>query len=147
MSVFKENAPMKAVDDQAEIVHDFTRRAPFWSYRTVPYRDYPALIELKGVLDAHLDALFRGEIDDGNGDVLDNLIFDTVRQAQADLRLQQVSHRDTIKSFGIRAESDHAAFRQELDRLKDALNENLSEQKKLRKRLACDEFKEDMSHE
>ena len=142
MSIYKENNPMKVVDDETEIVHDFLRRAPFWSYRSVPYRDYAPLIDLKAQIDAYLDALFCGEIDDGNGDVLDNLVFDTVRQAQSDLRLQQVNHQDTIKSFGIRAVSDQAAFEQELTLLQATLAGNMEEQAKLRKMLARNEYKE-----
>ena len=147
MNPFKGNAPMKAVDNETEIVHDFNRRTPFWSYRPVAYRDYPALAGLKTQLDAFLDALFHGEIDEANGNVLDNLVFDVVRQAQADLRHQQISHRDTIKSFDVRSVSDRLAFQDKLDLLNEALNTNQVELKTLRARAAHGEFKEVMNND
>lgn len=127
MGLFKGHSPTKVVDDTTEIVTDFIRRAPFWSYRTVPYRPYPPLMNLQTELDGCLDRLFSGELDDGNGDVLDCLIFDQVRQAREDLNRQRVSHRDAIVSFGLRALGDREAFETQLAALKQALEQNEAE--------------------
>ena len=142
MSIFKTNAPEKQVDDTKEVVHDFTRRAPFWSYRTVAYREYAPLVNLKDELDCYLDALFRGDIDDGNGDVLDNLIFDAVRRAWEDLKKQRVDHLDTITSFGIRAQSDRTAFEEQLTQLEESLSKNIQEQEFIRDLLNRCEYQE-----
>lgn len=142
MGVFKSNSPEKVVDDTRVVVHDFQRRAPFWSYRTVPYKEYEPLVNLQGKLDDYLDALFCGDIDSANGDVLDNIIFDTVRQAQDDLNRQRVEHGDTIKSFGIRAEGDRAAFKEQLAKLREDLARNQEEQAFIRDMLHRCEYRE-----
>lgn len=142
MSLFKGNTPTQAADDSQEVVNDFTRRAPFCSYRPVPYRFYDPLVNLKDDLDGYLERLFQGEIDDANGDVLDCLIFDVVRQAVEDLKKQRVNHQDAIISFGIRAESDRAAFEDQLARLRTDLEETRSEQTFVSGLLKRGEYKE-----
>lgn len=146
MSLFKGNTPTKVVDDTQEVVNDFTRRAPFWCYRPVPYREYEPLSHLQLELDSYLERLFQGELDDANGDVLDNLIFDTVRQACEDLTKQRIIHQDSITSFAIRAKSDHSAFARELSALKVDLDKNLEEQAFLGALYQQSEYKEVRSH-
>lgn len=58
---------------------DFTRRAPFWSYRVKDYLLYGPLVSFRGEIDSYLNKLFAGDIDEGNGDVLDSMIADLVR--------------------------------------------------------------------
>lgn len=142
MSIFKMNKPNKIVDDAPVIVRDFNRRAPFWSYRTAEYRAYPPFAQFKSEIDAYLDKLFAGEIDDGNGNVLDTMISDILRQAELDLEHQRTDHHDVIVSFGIRAKSDKTAFEKELQIRREALERNLQEQECIRKRLHNNEFME-----
>lgn len=143
MSIFKMNNPNKEVDDTPVIVRDFNRRAPFWSYRTAEYQELPEFAGFKSEIDAYLEKLFDGELDDGNGDVLDTMISDILRQAMRDLERQRVVHRDTIVSFGIRAKSDEAAFTNELQHQRDDLAQNLREQARICDRLHRDEFTDD----
>lgn len=146
MSIFKLNTPNKVVDDEPVVVRDFNRRAPFWSYRTQDYKEYPPFAAFKAEIDAYLAKLFAGEIDDGNGDVLDTMISDVLRQAEHDLARQRTDHHDVIVSFGIRAKSDKAAFEKELNIRREALEKNLHEQEDIRARLYNNEFKEVMRH-
>ncbi|MCR5826271.1 MAG: hypothetical protein K6G54_06875, partial [Oscillospiraceae bacterium] len=132
----------KVVDDEPTVVRDFNRRAPFWSYRTAAYRRYLPFANYKVEIDAYLERLFSGELDDGNGDVLDTLISDVFRQAEHDLARQRTEHRDVIVSFGIRATSDKLAFTRELEKVREALERNRQEQESIRTRLRTNEFVE-----
>lgn len=143
MSIFRENRPGKELDDTVEIVRDFNRRAPFWSYRTRAYQIYAPFDQFKTSIDDYLDKLFQGEIDDANGDVLDALIFDLLRQAERDLDRQRTEHRDAITSFAIRAKCDPVAFEAELSALEERLEANKQEQQKKRELLAFYENEED----
>ena len=144
MRLFHENHPNKTVDDRTVVVNDFTRRTPFWSYRTVSYKEYPPLLELEKLLDGYLRELFKGELDEANGDALDNLIFDYVRQAELDLAQQRCRHRDMINSFDIRAKGDRNAFEGEKRRLEAALAENAGEQADIRRRREKVTFEEEI---
>lgn len=141
MLFFHDNHPNKTVDDRTVVVNDFIRRTPFWSYRTVSYKDYSPLMNFGKVIDEHLQELFKGQIDEANGDALDNLIFDIVRQAELDLADQRCKHRDMINSFGIRARGDRNSFEGQKRRLEDALSINLMEQAEIRRRFEKVTFK------
>lgn len=142
MSMFKTGGQNKAVDDEMVVVRDFNRRTPFWSYRTAAYKPYPPFAQFKAEIDAYLEKLFAGELDDGNGDVLDTMISDVLRQAERDLARQRTEHRDMIVSFGLRARSDRTAFEHELGKLRESLERNQREQSKIRSRLENNEFME-----
>ena len=143
MATMKETDGMKMVNDEKEVVSDFTRRTPFWGHRTISYRDFEPLKQLKEELDAYLDKLFQGEIDDGNADVLDNIIFDRIRQALEDLVYQSVEHEDMNCSFKNRADSDVNAFREERDNLIRDLEFITGKYDRLIKLFEASEYKED----
>ena len=140
MSFFKRAKTTKVMDDTETIVTDFKLRAPFWSYRTVPYREYEPFISFKPEIDGYLERLLQGEIDDGNGDVLDNLINDMARQAEKDLDKQRTEHGDTIKSFDIRNQGDKRAVKHELDLLQSEIGENEQQLADIKTRLNKDKF-------
>lgn len=141
MNIFKQlRNPNKSVESEEVIVSDFQRRIPYWSYRTTGYKVYEPFMEYEQVLDEHLEKLFSGEIDDGNGDVLDRLIIDMARQAEKFLVQQRAEHRDTIKSFDIRARSDQKAFESQLTLLREQLERNQQNQEKYRELIDADEF-------
>lgn len=142
MGVFKINRANQPVDDTPVAVNDFARRAPFWSYRVKDYMLYEPLVKFKEEIDGYLEKLFSGDIDEGNGDVLDNMISDLVRQAEQYLKRQQTEHKDLITSFGIRAKSDQKAFQQELELLRGELARNMEQQKDIQARLYQNEFRE-----
>ncbi len=129
-----------AAQEEPGMVHDFKRRVPYWGYRMVDYREYAPLAALREQLDERLNILFGGELDDGNGDVLDALIADTLRQAEQDIKRQRIDHRNMIASLSMRARSDRAAFENELRRCRAALEQNLSEQESLCERLYENEY-------
>lgn len=108
---FKE-ALVNEVDDSRVIVYDFRRRLKklFEGYRPTGYRLNPALEEdnMLPKLDEHLDKLFAGSLDDGNGDVLDRLVFGPVREGTPALALQRLNHQDLIARFGARFNSDYS---------------------------------------
>lgn len=115
MATFKESDQIKEVNDEMELVDDFKRRTPYWSYRTVSYKDYEPLVKLVSVLDTHLEKLFQSEaLDDANGDALDCIIMDFVKQAFQYLKYQRVQHEDTNNNFAIRVEGDIKAYQDEL---------------------------------
>ena len=67
----KKHAQFNTMDDSRVTVYDFKRRIQclFESYRSTDYRLYPGLSEeeMKPKIDRHLEALFAGDVDDGNG--------------------------------------------------------------------------------
>lgn len=108
-----------AVDDSRTIVHDFRLRATqagFESYRTVEYRLYHKLEEdeMMPRLEEHLKRLFGGEVDDGNGDMLDAILFGAAREALPDLGRQHYDHLDMLRRLIIRRKAD----REDLRRIK-----------------------------
>lgn len=108
----KKEALINSVDDTRTVVYDFKRRIPYESYRAMEYRPFPDLEEEVMIpkLDVYLNKLFAGAIDDGNGDVLDNLIFKTAREAGAYLKTQNIDHRDMNNRFTARAKADQEDF-------------------------------------
>lgn len=124
MDIRKKDQREKDLYDAENIVKDFTLRTPFNSYRPTEYREYETFFNFKNEIDEYLESLFEGEIDDGNGDVLDNMINDMARQAEKDLEKQHTEHGDTIKSFEIRHRADKLAFENERNLLCAKINEN-----------------------
>lgn len=141
MSTFNQvENPQKAVSSEEAVVNDFERRIPYWSYRPTNYKVFEPFMEYKSEIDGYLEKLFNGEIDDGNGDVLDNMIMDMARQAEKSLAKQHTEHGDIIKSFDIRAKSDRIAFEDELKLLRDRLDICMKKQAKYKELLEEDEF-------
>lgn len=115
-----DQALFNAVDDSRTVVHDFRLRATqagFESYRTVEYRFYHKLEEdeIMPRLEEHLSKLFAGEVDDGNGDMLDAILFGTAREALPDLGRQHYDHSDTLRRLIIRRKAD----REDIRRIKE----------------------------
>ena len=130
----------RRVNDESVVVNDFMLRIPYWSYQPADYREYPPFSAIRKALDEYLGALFAGEIDDGNGDVLDCIIGDLSRQARIDIDRQRIAHMDVIQSFRMRSASDRAVFEAELQKRKADLAANLEEQAKYRAILKETEF-------
>ena len=110
----KEQAQFNTMDDSRVTVYDFKRRIQclFESYRSTDYRHYPGLSEeeMKPKLDRHLEALFSGDVDDGNGDMLDNIIFGPYRESVPYLNIQRLNHKDMNRRLVARRVSDRADF-------------------------------------
>lgn len=83
-------------------------------YRPADYRLYYKLEEswMLPRLDEHLEKLLSGEVDDGNGDMLDTLIFSAAREALPDLERQRLDHGDTMRRLAARREADRKDLRQ-----------------------------------
>lgn len=124
------------------VTHDFAMRSPYWQYRPAKYQQYKPFDEYQREIDKYLEKLFEGEIDEENGDVLDNLIGDITRQALNHLDRQRVDHGDMIHSLRARFESDRSTFEDQLRHLQEALDENRSEQSIVMKLLKKDEYAE-----
>lgn len=110
----KEEAQFNTMDDSRVTVYDFKRRMQqlFESYRAADYRSYPGLSEetMKPKLDKHLEALFAGNVDDANGDMLDNIIFGPYRESGPYLNVQRLNHKDMNRRLVARRISDRADF-------------------------------------
>lgn len=108
----KEQGLFNTMDDSRVVVYDFVRRIPIESYRPVEYKLYHKLRdeEMHPKLDRHLDALFAGSVDDGNGDMLDNIIFRSYRESGPDLILQKHTHEDMIRRIVAKRTSDREDF-------------------------------------
>lgn len=117
----KKQALFNAVDDSRIVVNDFQLRTSKTygteSYRTVEYRLSHKLeeSEMLPVLEEHLARLFAGEVDDANGDMLDNFLFGPAREALPDLGRQHYDHADMIRRLIIRKTAD----REDIRRLRD----------------------------
>lgn len=104
------------VDDSRTIVYDFMLRTTpigYESYRTAEYTLYHKLDEAEMLpkIDAHLEKLFAGDVDDANGDMLDEIIFGAAREALPYLSKQHIDHNDTIRRFIVRRTSDYEDIR------------------------------------
>lgn len=121
----KEPTLFNSIDDSRSVVYDFMRRFVYESYRTVEYCMYPKLEEqeLKAKLDVHLDALLAGEVDDGNANMLDQIIFAPAREGVMALRRQHYNHQDTIRRLIARRKSD----RQDFSRISEERKEELAQ--------------------
>lgn len=108
----KKQAHFSTVDDTREVAYDFRRRFIYEQYRPTDYSMYYKLKEtyMKQMLDKYLDALFAGEVDDGNGDVMDNIILGAVREAQSDLQIQRSDHNDMLRRLIARRNADRKDF-------------------------------------
>ena len=112
----KQKALFNAVDDNRTIVNDFCLRSTvigFESYRTVEYRRYHKLDESEMIplLDEQLAKLFAGEVDSGNGDMLDSSILGAAREALPDLERQQCNHIDMLRRLTISRIADRDDIR------------------------------------
>lgn len=100
------------MDDSRVEVNDFRRRYCYESYRPVDYKLYPMLTEeiMIPKLDHHLAELFRGDVDDANGDMLDNIIFSAYREAFSNLGIQRENHKDINRRLIAKRISDREDF-------------------------------------
>lgn len=114
----KKQTLFNGVNDSMTITNDFCLRNKFESYRAVEYRLYYKLTEAEmiPVLEEHLDKLFAGELDDGNADLLDGVIFSVAREAAADLDRQHSYHLDMIRRLICRRVAD----REDVRRIREA---------------------------
>lgn len=96
MNLFRKTRPAEEHEDNKS---DFMKQTPYWSTRPVKYTVMRSFIELKDELDRYLDRLFKGDIDEGNADVLDNIIADHTNAALNDLAIQKSDHTDFIEAY------------------------------------------------
>ena len=61
------------------------------------------------LIDEHLNKLFAGEVDDGNGDLLDALIFGAYREALPDLRMQYYDRQRILRRLLTRHNADRSS--------------------------------------
>ena len=126
----KKQVLFNAVDDSRVIVHDFRLRSTIVgveSYRTIEYRLYHKLEEdeMMPRLEEHLSKLLSGEVDDGNGDMLDAILFGAAREALPDLERQHYDHLDLLRRLIIRRKAD----REDIRRLKEEREDECKELK------------------
>lgn len=140
MSKQKEVHTSKAVDDTLEVVNDFTCQIPYWSYQVAAYREYAPFSNLTAVLDEHLEKLFTGELDDGNGDVLDCLIADYARESFRFLGQQRVEHSGALKMFQVQRQGAKSAFESHYRAIEQTVQEKRMERDELLKRKRMDRF-------
>lgn len=140
MALFKESNHQKHIDDEMEIVNDFTRQVPFWNYRPVSYRINERFMDLIPELDAYLERLFAGEIDDGNGDVLDNIICDHAAETIKELTDQKVSHDDLLVNMHIQAQGAIDSLENHLSKLREKREEIVRDLDDISARWAKDKF-------
>lgn len=128
----QEQGLFNTMDDSRVMVHDFTRRYLYESYRSVDYRVFHKLWEeeMKPKLDQHLEALIAGEVDDANGDMLDNIIFGPYRESVPELGVQRLNHKDMNRRLAARRTADREDFvrlgferQEELARLEEEYKE------------------------
>ncbi len=133
----KKQGLFNAADDTEVIVNDFARRYPFEDYRPVEYKPYHKLLEeeMKPRLDHHLEALFAGEVDDANGDMLDNIIFGTYRESLSDLGMQRHSHAVFNRRLAARRHSDREDFGRLAEERKKELTDLEKDYEEIRERV------------
>ena len=140
MSLFKESIANKELDDTSTLVNDFVRQKPYGTYRPVNYQISERFVDLKNEIDKYLERMFEGKIDDANGDVMDNLIYDNTRIALQDIEMQKVQHDDTIRNFIIQAEGARTAFAEHKQTVESMISEVQSRLNVIRTKYLQDEF-------
>ncbi|MCD7756457.1 MAG: hypothetical protein LUJ09_09095 [Firmicutes bacterium] len=121
----KTNTQFKSLDSTRSVVYDFYFRAPYITYRSSEYRLYPKLDESIFIpeLNMYLEKLLSGQVDDGNGDLLDNIIFSKAREAMPDLARQHVDHADMLRRLIAHRKADCHDFSQITEERKKELEE------------------------
>lgn len=113
----------KKIPDSRSVTEVFRRRPEYENVRAAEYQMYPGLQKenLLPVLDKHLEALFAGELDDANGNMLDSIIFAPAREAVPDLMRQHYDHADVLRRLSARRMADREDFRRILEERKREL--------------------------
>lgn len=116
----RQQSLYNSMDDSSSTVYDFTLRSTpigFESYRPTEYVLYHKLDEAEMLprIDDHLEKLFNGEVDDANGDMLDEILMGAAREALPYLSKQYIDHGDTIRRFIVRRTAD----RDDICRIRD----------------------------
>ena len=120
-----KKALFNMMDDSKVVANDFIRRIHYESYRPADYRLYPGLSEeaMKPKLDKHLEALFAGNVDDANGNMLENIIFGPYRESVPYLNVQRLNHKDMNRRLVACRISD----REDIARIRDDRQEELEQ--------------------
>lgn len=123
--MFRKKKKASRVEATREPAPDFLRRPQYEACRAPEYRLYPKLEEetMLPLLDRHLEAMFAGTVDDGNGDLLDSLIFAPAREAEPSLARQRWEHEDTLRRIIARRKADREDFGRILEQRKLELRE------------------------
>lgn len=127
------------MDDSKVPANDFIRRIHYESYRPADYRLYPGLSDKAMIpkIDKHLEALFSGAVDDANGDMLDNIIFDPYRESVSYLNDQRLNHKDINRRLVARQISDPADIARIRDDRQEELEQIKQEYKDICNRIAA----------
>lgn len=107
----KKQPLFHSVADDTVEVYDFRLRSTvmgFESYRTLEYSLYYKLEEEYMIprIDEHLEKLFAGDVDEANGNTLDEYIFGSIREATPDLKRQKYNHYYTLERLIFRRDTD-----------------------------------------
>lgn len=142
MNIWKRRTDQqKVIDESTQIVRDFRVRVPYGDYRVVPYEIFPAFLEFQTEIDEYLRGLFAGEVDDANGNLLDNLIDDMTQKARADLERQKTVHEDRYKALAAaRPAGDRCQYAEELVLLQSVLQETEEALQDIKARCRDDKF-------
>lgn len=137
ISLKKSSDTEKITEQQDEVVKDFSRKVPHWSYRPAPYQIFSPFSNLVTDLDAKLQTFFEcpGSIDEGNANVLDNYIVDMACEAVEDLKSQRMSHWKVINNLDKDRSSNRRGFQEELDFCKSELAEIEAELAEIKSRI------------
>lgn len=140
MKFWEKSKPSKLVDNTETLRNDFKLRGPFWGYRSIDYREYEPFVNLTPVIDEYLNRQFEGDIDWGNANTLNNLIFGMAREAEQDLDRQHIDHGDRIQDLEQRNQSDRKHFEMVLAGLREDMQRNERDLRDIETRLAQDKF-------
>lgn len=109
--------------------------------RPVLYEGCLSFNDIKTELDGNLESLFNGEIDDGNGNVLDNIIRDRTLQIITDYDKQRLQHIDIITAICDKEMANSRRCQERRNRLDEILKVKLAYKEKLDKMLEEYEFR------
>ncbi len=126
--------------DNTTVVNDFVRQKPFGMYRPIDYKIPEDFLNKQEEIDKYLEALFAGDIDDANGNVLDNLIVDAMLKAVKNVNTQKIQHMDTIQNYDIQAQGAKESFVKHKEMVVDSLNDIKNQISDLKERYQADKF-------
>lgn len=140
MSILKKFFSIKKDKEQEEFEKDFKLRTPFWDYVSKNYKISSEFLNYIQQIDKDLEKIINGEIDMGNGNVLDDGILLVKEEELKKLEIQRNDHRVLNHYYDIRKFVDQKGFKKELEYLQEELVKNKEKQKIYVDFIASQEF-------
>lgn len=139
----KDNDARKEISNERVLVPAIKLRRPYEEYHLRDYVINDELLTFERVIDYELGELNNNAaIDEGNADVLDQLIEDVANRALKEIARQKAEHEISIAGLGTRYIADPIQFQRNYEDMKEQLKELDEECDDLKRRNKNNKFDE-----